>query len=68
VDQDVLQFKDAETKLEGIWTNDPFGDDNKGLGVAEGSIWMTDFSRAAVKVPILVEVHSKPPAGERHKR
>jgi hypothetical protein len=64
VDQHVLQFKDAETKLEGIWTNDPFGDDNKGLGVAEGSIWMTDFSRAAGKVPILVEVHSKPPAGD----
>ena len=25
VDQPVLQFKDAKTKLDGIWTNDPFG-------------------------------------------
>ncbi len=63
VDQHVLQFKDSNSKLSGIWTNDPFTTD-KGLGTAEGSIWMTDFSRAAGNVPVLMERHSTPPAAD----
>ena len=64
VDQHVLQFKDAKTKVDGIWTNDPFDDKERGLGIAKGSIWMTHFSRGGGSVPILTEVHSTTPAND----
>ena len=64
VDQHVLQFKDAKTKVDGIWTNDPFDDKERGLGIAKGSIWMTDFSRGGGSVPILTEVHLATPAND----